>query len=74
MGRYGDRRGRGGRGRRRLVCIMNKLNNITITYNILIMIHMYKIIITPHIILVILINCSGSKLNETTIIILFSSP
>src|SRR3954467_12125542 len=48
--------------------IMNKINNLTITLNILIMIHMHKMIITLHISIVILINCSGRKFNKITII------
>src|SRR5215216_3172251 len=51
--------------------IMNKSNNITITRNILIMSHMHKRINTPHINIVILINCSGNKFNKIAIIIIF---
>src|SRR3954467_7806976 len=50
--------------------IMNKINNLTITLNILIMRHMHKMIITLHISIVILINCSGSKFNKIAIIVI----
>src|SRR5215213_2520703 len=49
--------------------IMNKLNNITIIYNILVMSHMHKII-TLHISIINFISCSGSKFNKVAIIII----
>jgi hypothetical protein len=52
--------------------IMNKINNITITYNIFIMSHMHKRINTLHINIVILINHSESKFNKIAIIILMT--